>query len=71
MMCALLISLDQKGNLYDLSSLSLANDNYEIQTSGTSKFLINVCRSIVRQVAMPQNFFWPDTFMLLNDLKSE
>ena len=41
---------DQSGSLYDLSSLSLPNDNYEIQTSGTSKFLINVCRSIVRQI---------------------
>ena len=36
--------------LYDLTGLSLPDDNYELHTSGTSKFLLNVCRSIVRQI---------------------
>jgi hypothetical protein len=41
---------DKAGLLYDLSSLSLSDDNYEVQASGTSKFLLNVCRSVVRQI---------------------
>ena len=35
------IFADKSGTLYDLSSLSLPNDNYELHTSGTDKFLVS------------------------------
>ena len=38
---------DKKGNVYDLSSLSLPNQNYDIRPNQGTRYALNVCRSHV------------------------
>ena len=38
---------DKDGNIYDLSSLSLPDGDYDIRPDTTTKYLLNVCRSHV------------------------
>ena len=41
---------DPAGSVYDLSSLALINDNYEVSdTAQKKRYVINVCRSLVHK----------------------
>ena len=45
---------DPQGNSYDLSSLTLNNDNYEVIANdhgNVQKYIINVCRSLVHKAS--------------------
>ena len=49
---------DKDGNVYDLSSLSLSNSDYDISVDSKTKYLLNVCRNHVTstlEAECPQN----------------